>query len=241
MVKKLICFSLWGSHEFYNYGALENALIAKDLYVGWTCRFYYLDNCDKKIIEELGKLDNVELVKMSGGNSNGNMFWRFDPAFNGDGGEDVIFLSRDSDSRLSIKEKLAVDEWLASDKDFHIMRDNPQHTTEILGGMWGCRNGILKPFQEFFNKFIRTDQHGLDQQFLKHLIYPYVINKSMVHASYYKLESFAKDFPTVSTTASNAGGDFIGSYVRTAPLTFKVLGQSDRLLEVMFPHQALKY
>ena len=67
------------------------------------------------------------------------MFWRFLAA---DHLSDIV-LSRDTDSRLNKREKAAVDEWLNSDKDFHIMRDHPYHATEILGGMWGCRNGIL--------------------------------------------------------------------------------------------------
>lgn len=229
MSKKLICFSLWGSHEFYNYGALENALIAKELYPDWVCRFYYLDTCNDKIIKELGKLSNVELIKMTGENSNGNMFWRFEPAFMED---DVIYLSRDTDSRLNIREKLAVDEWLKSDKDFHIMRDNPHHTTEILGGMWGCRNNILKPFRETYQKFIINNNHGLDQLFLKNL-YPKLINNSMVHASHYKLEQFCKPFPKCDYNS------YVGSYVRSAPLTFELLGEKERLLDVKFPHQAI--
>ena len=227
-MKKIICFSLWGAHEFYNYGALENALIARELYPDWICRYYYLDTCNQKIIEELRKLPNVELVKMSGENSNENSLWRFEPAFMED---DVIFMSRDADSRLNIREKLAVDEWLKSDKDFHIMRDHPQHGTEILAGMWGCRNNILKPLREEFIKFIRTSQHGIDQQFLKK-IYPHVVNKSMIHASYHKYEKEAIEFPKSDHKS------FVGAYARYAPMTFKLLGEEDRILNVFFPHQA---
>ena len=44
-------------------------------------------------------------------------------------------LSRDSDSLLNIREKKAVDEWIKSDKSFHIMRDHKYHKTRILAGM----------------------------------------------------------------------------------------------------------
>ena len=36
-------------------------------------------------------------------------------------------------------EQEAVEEWLNSNKKFHIMRDHPDHGTEILGGTWGCK------------------------------------------------------------------------------------------------------
>lgn len=230
-MKKIICFSLWGNHEFYNYGALENALLAREIYPGWICRYYYLNNCDNRIINELRKLDNVELIEMPGVSSSGNMFWRFEPAFMED---DVIFLSRDTDSRLNIREKLAVDEWLNSDKDFHIMRDHQVHTLTILGGMWGSRNNILKPYRDIYINFCRTDTYGLDQDFLKNYIYPHVLDRCMIHASYNKFEQNCKDFPDSDYKS------FVGAYVLTARMTSKILGEPvDRVLSVLNPNQAL--
>ena len=50
---------------------------------------------------------------------------------------------RDLDSRLTGREAAAVTDWLENtDRPFHIMRDNPNHGTEILGGMWGARMDI---------------------------------------------------------------------------------------------------
>jgi protein O-GlcNAc transferase len=230
-MKKLICFSLWGNHEFYNYGALENALIAKEIYPGWICRYYYLNNCDSRIINELRKLDNVELVEMSGVNSSGNTLWRFEPAFMED---DVIFVSRDTDSRLNIREKLAVDQWLNSDKDFHIMRDHPLHGIEILAGMWGCRNNILRPYRDIYKSFMCRDIHGVDQDFLKDLIYSRVLNRSIIHASHCRYEHNCIDFPVSNYTT------FVGAYAITAPRTLRILGEDEnRILSVVHPHQAI--
>ena len=50
-----------------------------------------------------------------------------------------VMVSRDLDSRLTTREQAAVEEWLNTGLAFHVMRDNPQHGTEILGGMWGAR------------------------------------------------------------------------------------------------------
>ena len=47
---------------------------------------------------------------------------------------------RDLDAQLTGRESAAVTDWLEqTDQPYHIMRDNPHHTTEILGGMWGAR------------------------------------------------------------------------------------------------------
>lgn len=229
MSKKLICFSLWGNHEFYNYGALENAILAKKIYLDWICRYYYI-NIDNKILEALKSLNNVELVEMNKDCDNNNMFWRFYPAFMED---DVIFISRDADSRLNMREKLAVDEWLNSDKDFHIMRDSPRHLTEILGGMWGCRNNILKPYREEYTFFqdVFSKNRGMDQEFLSR-IYPKVIDRTMVHDSVFKIKGEnSKPFPESEYQS------FVGSYQFEAENAFKILGEDNRVLKNMFGYQ----
>ena len=90
------------------------------------------------------------------------MFWRFDPAFSE---KDVIMIFRDTDSRLNQREKVAVDKWLESDKDFHILRDHPYHTTQIMGGMWGSRNNILFPLKEQYATFVKNGNRSADQDF----------------------------------------------------------------------------
>ena len=45
--------------------------------------------------------------------------------------------SRDLDSKLNKRERAAVDEWLATNHTYHVMRDNKHHGTAILGGMFG--------------------------------------------------------------------------------------------------------
>ncbi len=47
--------------------------------------------------------------------------------------------SRDLDSHISLREATAVAEWAASNRSYHIMRDHPFHSVEILGGMFGMR------------------------------------------------------------------------------------------------------
>jgi hypothetical protein len=119
------------------------------------------------------------------------MFWRFYACEDSD-----VMISRDTDSRLSLREKIAVDEWLKSDKNFHIMRDHPYHKTEILGGMWGCRNGILKNIKKLIDDYNKGDFWQVDQNFLREKIYPLVVNQSIIHDSYLKYNTDSKKFPT---------------------------------------------
>ena len=188
---KVIAFSLWGDNPKYTVGAVNNAKIAKDLFPDWTCRFYIAPDVPQHIVQQLGQLDS-ECCPMAGSGWNG-MFWRFFAADSHD-----TMISRDTDSRLGKREKAAVDEWLASDKDFHIMRDHPYHATEILGGMWGVRNGLLKGIKGMiknYNNGAFDDKYQVDQNFLKEVVYPMVKDNAIVHDEFFEKKPFPESAP----------------------------------------------
>lgn len=195
---KVISFSLWGQDPKYTIGAVRNLELAKEFYPDWVCRFYIAQDVPTDIIQQL--LDNGgDIITQAQTGWNG-MFWRFFAA-----DSDDIVISRDTDSRLGAREKAAVDDWLASDKDFHIMRDHPYHKTEILGGMWGVRNGLLKGIAGMiarYDKGVYDNRYQVDQNFLREVIYPMVADKATVHDPYFQ----RIPFPTERANAK----DFVG-------------------------------
>lgn len=191
MIKKIISFSLWGDNPKYTIGAIRNAELAKEIYPGWICRFYIGENVPLEITGRLASL-NAEVIEMGGGDWNG-MFWRFFAA-----DSDDIIISRDTDSRLGLREKCAVDEWLNSDKSFHIMRDHPYHRTEILGGMWGSKDGILKGIRRMISEYDPREFHNkyqVDQNFLREIIYPFAKQRAMVHDEFFERRPFPTNAP----------------------------------------------
>jgi hypothetical protein len=189
-MKKVISFSLWGENPKYTIGAIENAKLVNEIYQGWIGRFYCGKSVPENIINILKNIPNTEVIIMDEDGDWTGMFWRFLACKDSD-----VMLSRDTDSRLSLREKLAVDEWLESDKDFHIMRDHPYHTTEILGGMWGCRNGILNNIESDIINYNKGNFWQVDQNFLREKIYPEVLKISFVHDSFFNIEKNRKPFP----------------------------------------------
>jgi hypothetical protein len=91
---------------------------------------------------------------------------------------------------LNQREKDAVDEWLKSDKGFHIMRDHPYHTTEILGGMWGSKKGVIPKIKEYISDYVKGNFWQVDQNFLKQKIYPIIKNNSLVHDEFFEKVPF---------------------------------------------------
>lgn len=188
-MKKVISFSLWGDKPKYTIGAIKNAELAKSIYPDWICRFYIGKSVPLEIIDKLISYDNTELIVLNDSGNWSGMFWRFYAAT--DPSVDVM-LSRDTDSRLSTREKTAVDEWLKSNNVFHIMRDHPYHRTEILGGMFGMKKNAVPNLQELINEYNKGDFWQVDQNFLREKIYPLIYNKATVHDPFFE----KKPFPT---------------------------------------------
>lgn len=183
-MKNIISFSLFGKEPMYWCGALANIRLAEEIYPNYICRFYIDKESPKELINTIvGK--NVEKVFMYNRGGWDGAFWRFIPATE----KDVnIFLCRDTDSRLSWREKFAVDEWLSSDKNAHIMRDHPFHRNPMLAGMWGCRNQILNGFKQRILTWPVFQAKCDDQRFLATYIYDPIIKYSVFEHSEYNIK-----------------------------------------------------
>ncbi len=170
--------SLWGTRELYLQGALANARLAAEIYPGWTLRAYC--GADVPILDDLRAL-GVDVRVLPESPRYGGLFWRFLPAGEPDA-EYVIV--RDADSRLNVREKAAVDAWIASGQPFHVMRDHPQHrSTPILAGMWGCRGGSIPDIAERIARFANGAAKHEDTKFLHDEIWPLVRDRCLVHSS----------------------------------------------------------
>lgn len=182
---KVISFSLWGDNPKYTVGALKNASLAQSIYPDWFCYFFVAKSVPQTIVNSLAQFSNVIIKPRNHDGDWSSMFWRFETCY-----DPLIKVSifRDTDSRLNLREKNAVDVWLESDKTFHIMRDHPYHRVPILAGMWGARKGILKNINQllqYWNQYPNKGRfHAEDQDFLGQIIYPIVINNSFEHSEF---------------------------------------------------------
>ncbi len=201
-----LSFSLWGDKPHYTVGAIRNAELARAIYTDWHMLVYHDDTVPKEILSELQQLQ-VQLIDMSGSPIYG-LFWRFLAA---DIDDCSHALFRDTDSRLTLRERTAVDEWIASGETLHVMRDHPHHQTPfgaegmgILGGMWGITGGSY-PMESAIKQFIQgqNDHYGVDQTFLQD-VYRTFGHSQMVHDEFFE----RKPFP-----AERTGYQFIGERI----------------------------
>lgn len=187
-----LSFSLWGNQPHYTLGAVRNAELAQDIYDDWRMLVYHDNTVPNEILAQLKQL-NVQLIDMTGSPIYG-LFWRF-LAADIDDCSRAIF--RDTDSRITLRERKAVDEWIISGNTLHVMRDHPHHQTPfgaeglgILGGMWGIRGGSY-PMESAIRRFIGShgDQYGVDQTFLQE-IYRTFADSQTVHDDFFECRPF---------------------------------------------------
>lgn len=193
--RKIIAFTLFGSDPRYLRGALQNVLVARSLYPGWTCRFYVDDSVDATFLAVLAD-EGAEIIPDTSGDNDirHRLCRRFLVADDPTVGS---FMVRDCDSVVSEREAAAVAEWLASGEPFHSMRDWYTHTDPMLAGLWGGIAGMFPDMTGAIASF-RADtpmNTNWDQFFLRDRVWPAIREHVMVHDRYFDAHR-ARPFPT---------------------------------------------
>lgn len=164
--------SVWGDNPRYIVGAKRQAELSKEFYPEWKVRIY-TDN-----ISNFTPDDSVEIVDRKG-YKNG-VFWRFEPLFESDKN---IVIVRDTDGRITVREQMAVYEWLESSKTFHTFRDHEAHYEyPIIACAFGFKGKLESTILDVMNSFIsKPFYYTNDQVFLRDFVFPVVKYDSLIH------------------------------------------------------------
>lgn len=137
-----------------------------------------------------------------------------------------LVMSRDLDSALTQRERSAVDDWLTSNKSFHVMRDHPKHRIRMLGGLWGFRPSFNRTLShEILKKIYDPNivvhyQGRADQSFLKDHVWPVARFDTIAHDSFHCNVDFGHKtipFPT-QRSMKNDPDCYVGAVRRACPL-----------------------
>jgi tetratricopeptide (TPR) repeat protein len=182
--ENVIAYSLWGNEPRYLVPLLESVRILPHLFPAWSIRVYYDATVDHNYVTDLGRrgVQLRQLILPPGQPGHRRLLWRFeaikDPSVR-------RFLIRDADSLLNIKERVAVDDWLRSDRWFHTMRDWYTHTDLILAGMWGGVGNVLPSPTDLFRARTgwRVENDHVDQDILSDTVWPIIRGSILIHDS----------------------------------------------------------
>lgn len=201
--RKILSYSVFGDNAFQKYADDIRHVIKESTkiktYKDWSLRLYHENIFPLKFMQQMKKINtNIDFCNINHLHHlypNISMVnarvWRFLPM-----GDDTVDISciRDVDSPLLSREGSAVKEWLQSGKILHVMRDNPMHLSNIMGGMWCFRNSknrILgkKLMEAMLNRAERRSsmkearKHN-DQTLLNQIVWPELLEDVMQHDSF---------------------------------------------------------
>ena len=206
--RNVISFSLYGREPLYCEGAKINARLARDIYPGWTVRFYTDETVPVRVIEELHSTGAEIVGQNPRPYPNYGRYWRFlvanDPRVD-------RFIIRDADSRLNVREAAAVAAWIKSGKSFHVMRDSVHHNSKMLGGMWGGRSGMLPAIGPLIDQWKNFDLPRANDRFCSEILLPLFNDDYICHDSYGHFPD-ATPFPAHLPLALTS---FVGQIVST--------------------------
>ncbi|MBQ0961671.1 hypothetical protein KAK06_22220 [Ideonella sp. 4Y11] len=183
----VVSFSLWGAHPRYLRGALRNALLMPDLYPGWVMRLSVDESVPADFIAVMRSLQVDVRVQPAGQSLRQRLCWRFLVANDPTVGR---FLARDCDSVFSLREVRAVDDWIASGRWFHVIRDWWTHTDLMLAGLWGGVAGVLPDLVPLLAGYQtrQAETPNIDQWFLRDRVWPLVRHHVLVHDRLFAVE-----------------------------------------------------
>jgi hypothetical protein len=208
----LLSWSLWGDQVRYLAGAVENAKLARWLYPEWTARFWVDDSVSPETLEALRAAGAEVLEAPRWPGWHGGLFWRLlaadEPGF-------VRWGIRDCDSRLTYRERLAVDQWIASGLPLHTVRDHPGHKQPIMGCCFGGQRAAVQDMAGLIARWRTTghgDHYGSDEAMLRELLWPQVKDQTLVHTDLgdmYGHGGYLLPFPCRSWE----NGRFVGEHI----------------------------
>lgn len=244
-------FCLYGpANPRYYPGMLENVYLAGKYFPTWKVYIYHGPDVTESILNHLGACTNVVLIP-TGITGAKNMIHRF---FAIDEPEVDLMMVRDADSRIHWKDRWAIHEFVASPCIAHTIRDNPEHTARIMGGLWGLKKSSGIHMQTEYANYVEDTSLGHrvshDQNFLGDVIYPKVLPRLLVHhidGMRFVGERHAVKFPFVWTNDVYCGRVESATYIDTPqPPPVKLMGLfptisiqiSDRISQPLPPTSA---
>lgn len=197
---KVISFCLFGQNPKYTMGLLANLKIIQEMLPDF-CVYVHVGTGVPPAVLEACAAFNAHLVLCPAPD------WLL-PAhricFPEDA--DVVF-ARDADSRVNARDVWAMNEFMASDKTFHIVRDHVWHKSKIMAGLCGRKRavqlaGMLAEWTP------STTGYGADEAFLS-TVYPQVAADALIHSNIVGyLDEDVKPLPELENA-----NDFLGNIV----------------------------
>lgn len=173
-MKKIVSFSVYGDNPRYIIGCKRQCELIQEMLPDWT-PYIYTDHPEN--------FTDCNAVTFPAPSNHAGMFWRFLPFWE----SDAWCLTRDADSRFTVREVRAIREWEQSKCSLHIIRDHDwHHNKPMMGGLTGIKGCLPDRIKHKLWELI-TDPHqtqyARDEEFLRDWVWPIFLDDAITHDS----------------------------------------------------------
>lgn len=188
---KVFSFCLYGNQNFYYTGLLENIQIIQTYYPDFEI-YVYVGECDPTWVFP----DGIHVIH-TGKSGAINAWIRYTPlAF-----ADIGFV-RDTDSRITERDRWCIDVFLKSHYSYHGIRDHIWHKSKIMAGLFGWKRSFPLTIDDSI-----TVTYGFDEQELAKL-YPFLRDEMLVHTN---INGYIGEHTERITIPHKDSHDFVGN------------------------------
>lgn len=202
---KVISFCLYGNHPKYVNGLFENMDIINTYLIDFMVYLYLGNDVSEEVVSKCKLYKNIRMILVDANNAV-LMMHRCFPI---DDNIEVLFC-RDLDSRINARDRWTMDEFIRSDKHFHIVRDHYYHKSRIMAGIWGIKKHFSFNMKQLVGCFNDEIKYGMDELFLQENVYPLIKDDVLIHSN---ISGFLNEIITPIEYPLNQPTDFIGNVI----------------------------
>jgi hypothetical protein len=165
----------------------QNIELIQKHFPTWKVYLYVSPDVDEEFLKQISQYPNV-VLKPTGKMGTIN---RLERLFAIDEPEVETMFVRDADSRVHWKDRWAINDFLIKTRYVaHLIRDNKEHDSKILAGLWGIRKLSNIHIRSIYEDFLRNPkdlffgEDGIDQSFLGSYLYPIIKPNALIHYSH---------------------------------------------------------
>jgi hypothetical protein len=166
---------------------IQNIELAKKHFPNWKVYLYVSPDIDMGFLHQISQYSNV-VIRWTGKMGTIN---RIERLFAIDEPQVETMFVRDADSRIHWKDRWAINDFLKKPRFVaHLIRDNKDHASKILAGLWGIRKSADINIRSLYEEFLKNPkdlffgEDGMDQSFLGSYLYPIIKSKALLHFSH---------------------------------------------------------
>lgn len=205
---KVFSFCIFGNKKKYLLGLCKNIEIINEKFPDFYIWIYAGNDIPEEYIIKYKSYKNIKYIETEY-NNRFLTCMRFFPI---DESNIDLFFSRDTDSRITNRDIWCINQFIKSDKTYHVVREHYFHKALIMTGIFGAKKNInininlSEKFNEIKNEL--CENYNIDVDFVNKFLYNSIKNDLLIHTN---IVAFKNEYTEKIDLELENNYDFVGN------------------------------